>query len=92
MPKQKKNRISKSKAIQTALDQLGWHVSGKDVVAFLANYGIEVNEGLVQSMKVDSLTDSIGIKRRKEKVSQQVGQRPVVHGIRKTPAQRSYKR
>jgi len=92
MPKQKKHRISKSKAIQTALDQVGWHVSGKDVVAFLANYGVEVNEGLIQKVKVNDLKHATGMKRQGEKHQHISERHSVVHSIRKTPAQRSYRR
>ncbi len=91
MPKQKKRRISKSKAIQDALGRLGWHASGKDVVAFLANCGIDVNEGLVHKVKMDRLKDSSGLKRQKAK-AQKAGQRPAVPLRQKVPAQRSYQR
>ncbi len=91
MSKQKDRRISKAKAIQDALGRLGWHASGKDVVAILANYGIEVNEGLVHKVKVDFLKDSSGLKRRMAKV-QKTGQRSAVPLRQKVPAQRSYRR
>jgi len=38
-------RTSKRRAIQTALGQLGWHASGKDVVALLASHGADCREG-----------------------------------------------
>jgi hypothetical protein len=79
MTKRKSRRISKSKAIQNALGQLGWHVSGKDVVAYLANLGIEVNEGLVQKVKVDSIESSGVVERKMAKVTDQ---RPVPESTR----------
>ena len=42
MPKRKSHRTSKIKAIQNALGQLGWHAKSRDVVAYLATFGIEV--------------------------------------------------
>jgi len=91
MPKKKTHRISKSKAIQDALGRLGWHASGKDVVVFLANCGIDVNEGLVHKVKMDRLKDSSGLKRQKAKVKKS-GQCSAVPLRQKVPAQRSYQR
>lgn len=91
MPKKKPHRISKSKAIQDALGQLGWHASGKDVVAFLANLGVEVNEGLVHKVKMDRLKNSSGFKRQKEKVKK-TGQSPAVPLRQKVPTQQTYRR
>jgi len=71
------------------LGQLGWHASGKDVVAFLANLGVEANEGLVHKVKMDCLKDSGGLKRQKAKV-QKTGQCPVVPLRQKVPTQRTY--
>ena len=91
MPKRKHRRTSKRSAIQTALGQLGWHVSGKDVVALLASYGIEVSEGLVSKVKVESLKKSEEVKRQKAKV-QQVGRQAKTPVVRKVPQQRTYRR
>ena len=89
MPKSR--RTSKTKAIQNALGQLGWHANAKDIVALLASYGIEVSEGLVSKAKVEGLKDSTSVKWRMEK-AQQVQQPPVTPRIRKVPQQRSYRR
>lgn len=89
MPKSR--HTSKTKAIQNALGQLGWHANAKDVVAMLAEYGIEVSEGLVSKVKVEGLKGSTGLKRRTTK-AQQVQQPPVIPRIRKVPQQRSYRR
>jgi hypothetical protein len=91
MTKHKSRRISKSKAIQNALGQLGWHTSGKDVTAFLANLGIEVNEGLVQKVKVDSIKSSGAVERKMAKVKV-TDQRPAAAFVRRVPKQRSYRR
>ncbi len=91
MPERKKRRISKAKAIQNALGQLGWHASGKEVVAFLANFGIEVNEGLVCKVKVDSLKGSARVKRLKAKTPRATP-RPMAPFVRKKPVQRTYRR
>ena len=87
----KSRRTSKTKAIQNALGQLGWHANANDVVALLAEYGIEVSEGLVGKVKVEGLKDSTGVKRQMEK-ARQVQQPPVIPRIRKVPQQRSYRR
>jgi len=68
MPKRKSRRPSKRKAILNGLGQLGWHARGKDVVALLANFGIEVNEGLVSKVRIDSLKRSDEVKRQEKKV------------------------
>ena len=91
MPKHKTRRSSKRRAIQNALGQLGWHASGKDVVALLASYGIEVSEGLVSNVKVESLKKSEEVKRQKTKV-EQAGQRAKTPVVRKLPQQRTYRR
>lgn len=91
MPKSKHRRPSKRRAIQTALGQLGWHASGKDVVALLASHGIEVSEGLVSKVKVESLTNPEHVKRHEERVKNANKQRrrPMVQ---KKPQQRTYRR
>ena len=59
---------SKRRAIQSALGHLGWHASGKDVKALLANYGVDATEGLVSKVKLESLKKSERVKRHEEKV------------------------
>ena len=91
MPKRKHRRTSKRRAVQTALGQLGWHASGKDVVALLASYGIEVSEGLVSKVKVESLKKSEEVKRHEErlKLADKRRSKPM---IQKKPQQRTYRR
>ena len=91
MPKHKPHRTSKKNAIRNALGQLGWHAKGGDVVAFLANLGIEVNEGLVSTIKIESTKRPGELKRHEEKVkgTDKRRKRPM---LRKIPQQREYRR
>lgn len=91
MSKHRDRSPSKRRAIQNALGQLGWHASGKDVVALLANYGIEVNEALVGKVKVESLKRPEEVKRHEERVKRadKRRRRPMT---RKKPQQRTYRR
>jgi len=91
MSKRKSRRTSKSAAIRTALGQLGWHANAKDVVALLANYGLDVNEGLVHKVKLESLKEASKVKRRQASM-QQSQQRRRLPLVRKVPTQRSYRR
>ena len=91
MAKRKTRRTSKTKAIQAALGQLGWHTSGKDVVAFLANFGMDVDEGLVHKVKLDTLKGTKRTVQQKAKVPQS-GQRPKTTTVRKLPTRRTYRR
>ena len=91
MRKCKHRHPSKRKAIQAALGQLGWHASGEEVVALLASHGIEVSEGLVSKVKVESLRRSEEVKRHEEKVktADKRRKRPM---IQKKPQRRTYRR
>ena len=66
--KRKRRRTSKKSAILNALGQLGWHAKGRDVVAYLANFGIEVNEGMVSTVKMESIKSPGEVKRHEEEV------------------------
>jgi len=91
MNKHKSRRPSKRNAIRNALGQLGWHAKGRDVVAFLANLGIEVNEGLISKVRVEALKKPERVKQHEEKVknTDKRRKRPMV---RKIPQQREYRR
>jgi len=91
MKQRKPRRTSKRKAIQAALGRLGWQASGKDVAALLADYGIEVSEGLVSRVKVESLKKSDEVKRHQEKLklANKRRRRPMTQ---KKPQQRTYRR
>ena len=91
MAKRKTRRTSKTKAIQNALGQLGWHSSGKDVVAFLANFGMEVDEGLVHKVKLDTLKGTKSTVQQKAKIPKS-SERPETNVRRKVPTQRTYRR
>ena len=89
--RKRKHRPSKRRAVQAALGQLGWHASGKEVVALLASHGIEVSEGLVSKVKVESLKQPDEVKRHEEKVktADKRRKRPMTQ---KKPQQRTYRR
>ncbi len=70
MKEGKPRRTSRKKAIQSALGQLGWHTSAKDVVAHLARYGVTVSEGLVSKVKVESLKKPDEVKRHEAKLKE----------------------
>jgi hypothetical protein len=91
MSKHKPRRTSKKSAIRNALDQLGWHANGRVVVAYLANFGIEVNEGLVSSVKMESVKRPGEVKRHEEKLKG-VDKRRKRPMLRKIPQQREYRR
>ena len=83
------HRASKRRAIQNALGQLGWQSRGKDVIALLANYGIEVSEGLVSRVRVDSLKKLDDAKMRQARIDQKARQRRT-KSIIKLPQRRTY--
>ena len=91
MPKRKSHRKSKIKAIQNALGHLGWHAKGRDVVTYLANFGIEVNEGMVSTVKMESVKRPGEVKQHEEKVksTDKRRKRPT---LRKIPQRREYRR
>ncbi len=91
MTKGKNRQTSQSIAIQNALGQLGWHASGKDVVAFWANFGVDVDEGLVHRVKVAGLKDTGRVRRQ---LAQAIVADPhaVARLPKKIPTRRSYRR
>ena len=62
MPKHKPRRIGRKNAIQNALGQLGRHAKGGDAVAYPANFGIQVSEGLVGEVKAPD--EPVDLRRR----------------------------
>jgi hypothetical protein len=82
-------RPSKRRAIQNALGQLGWHARSKDVIALLADYGVEVSEGLINKVRVDSLKKLDESKMRQARIDQKARQRRTT-GVRKLPQRRTY--
>jgi len=57
--------FSRSRAIQNALGRLGWHAKPAEVIAFLAEQGIEISEGLVQKVKLEAVKDTSRIRRQR---------------------------
>ena len=88
-PKRKSDRPSKKRAVQNALGQLGWQARVKDVIALLADYGIEVSEGLISRVKVESLKRSDALKLKQMKIDQMARQRRT-KSIIKLPQRRTY--
>jgi hypothetical protein len=82
---------SKRRAIQNALGRLGWQVHSKDVIALLADYGIEVSERLVSRVRIDSLKKLDESKMRQAKIDQMARQRRT-KGVSKLPQRRTYYR
>jgi hypothetical protein len=91
MKNRKTRGTSRKKAIQAALGQLGWQASGKEVAALLATYGINVSEGLVNKVKVESLKRSDEVKRHEERLKG-VDKRRIRPMVQKKPQQRTYRR
>ena len=83
------HRPSKRRAIQNALGQLGWQARNKDVIALLANYNIEVSEGLVSRVKVESLKKSDELKVKQARIDQ-MGRQRRTKSVIKLPQRRTY--
>jgi hypothetical protein len=89
MPKHKPHHPSKRRAIQNALGQLGWQARGKDVIALLADFGIEVSEGLVSRVRIDGLKKADELKVKQARIDQMARQRRT-KSIIKLPQRRTY--
>jgi hypothetical protein len=80
---------SKRRAIQNALARLGMQASPKQVVAALAEFGIDVTETLVRQVKVQMLKRLAKVERQQVKAS--TAERPQVRHPRKVPPRRSFR-
>jgi hypothetical protein len=89
MAKRKRPRPSKRRAVQEALGQLGGQASSRDVIAFLAGYGIQVSQGLVGRLKVAALKKSDALKLKQAKTDQMARQRRT-KSIIKLPQRKTY--
>src|SRR5262249_43350587 len=89
MGKRRGHGTSKKRAIQNALARLGMQASPKQVVAFLANFGIDVNEALVRRVKVEMLKQAARVQRQQVKVPNAV--RSTVRRPAKVPPRRSFR-
>ncbi len=79
--------MNKKGAIRNALGRLGWHASGKDVVALLANFGVEVSPGLVHKVRIEALKDSGRL--RQLRIQAPLGGRPLtIPRAKKVPDRR----
>jgi hypothetical protein len=89
MPKPKHHRPSKRRAVENALGQLAWQARSKDVIALLADYGVEVSEGLVSRVKVASLKKSDELKVKQARINQMARERRTKSMI-KLPQRKTY--
>jgi hypothetical protein len=80
---------TKRRAIQNALDRLGMQASPKQVVAALAECGIDVNEGLVRQVKVEKLNRVAQVKRQQMQIPR--AGRPQVWHPPKVPPRRGFR-
>ena len=81
--------ISKTTAIQNTLARLGMQASPKQVVAFLASFGIDVNEALVRQVKMDMLKQAAKVERQQVRTPQV--ERSQVRRPPKVPPRRSHR-
>jgi hypothetical protein len=89
MAKRKQPRPSKRRAVQNALGQLGRQASSREVIVFLAGYGIQVSEGLISRLKIEALKKSDKLKLKQAKTNQMARQRRTTSVI-KLPQRRHY--
>lgn len=80
---------SRPRAIQNTLARLGMQSNPAQVVAFLASFGIDVNEGLVRQVKADMLKQAARIERQRVKAA--TVERPQVRRPPKVPPRRSFR-
>jgi uncharacterized Fe-S cluster-containing protein len=84
-------RGGKRKVIQSALGRLGGQANNKDVMALLASMGIEVSEGLVGRVKLETLKKVDEAKMKQARLNQMARERRTT-GIIKLPQRRTYYR
>ena len=80
---------SKRRAIQNALARLGMQASPKQVVAALAEFGIDVTEALVRQVKVEMLKRAA--KAERQQVKDLKAEWPQARRPPKVPPRRSYR-
>jgi hypothetical protein len=81
--------MAMTRAIRNAVARLGMQASPKQIVAFLANFGIDVNEALVRQVKLDLLKQAARVERQRVKAPNII--RPTVRRPPKVPPRRSYR-
>jgi hypothetical protein len=89
MGKQRGQGTSKTRAIHNALARLGMQASAKQVVAALAEFGIDVTDAQVRQVKVETLKHAAKLERQQvmtPKIERSHGRRPP-----KVPPRRSFR-
>ena len=89
MAERRVHGINKTRAIQNALARLGMQASPEQVVAALAEFGIEVRERLVRRVKIEMLKEAAQVERQQVKAS--TAERPQVQRPQKVPPRRSHR-
>ena len=89
MAKRRGPGTSKTRAIQNALDRLGMQASPEQVVAALAEFGIDVTETLVRRVKMEMLMRVAQVKRQQMQIPR-AGRSPVRRPP-KVPPRRSHR-
>jgi hypothetical protein len=84
-----RKKSSRTRAIQNTLARLGMQASPEQVVAALANFGIDVNEGLVRQVKLEMLKQAAKVKRQQVRTPQV--EQPQVRRPSKVPSRRSHR-
>jgi hypothetical protein len=68
MTKRRGRGIRKTRVIQNALARLGMQAKPKQVVAALADFGIDVSAGLIRQVKVEMVKEATKVERLRVKV------------------------
>jgi NAD(P)H-dependent FMN reductase len=89
MARRRGQGTSKTGAIQNALARLGMQARPAQVVAALAQFGIDVSEALVRQVKVDMLKQAAKSVRQQVRIPQV--QPPKVRRPPKVPPRRSFR-
>ena len=89
MGKRRGHGTSKRRVIQNALARLGMQASPKQVVAALAEFGIDVTEALVRQVRVEMLKQAAKVERQLVRTPQI--ERPQVRRPPKLPPRRGFR-
>jgi hypothetical protein len=89
MAGKRRKGMNKTRAMQNTLARLGMQASPKQVVAALAEFGIDVNGGLVRQVKVEMLKQPVKVERQQVRTPHV--ERPQVRCPPKMPPRRSYR-
>jgi NAD(P)H-dependent FMN reductase len=85
----RRQSISQATAIRNSLARLGMQASPKQVVAALAEFGIDVNEALVRQVRVEMLKQAAKSERQQVRTPQV--ERPQVRRPPKVPPRRGFR-